>query len=84
MPYEIGFPMILTSGAFLNHKANKQTSYIHFVHPVEKVNNMTRWGHKTLSASAIRKQVSTCCTHFPHELTCQILTNQSLKIRRRA
>ena len=66
MPYEIGFPMILTSGAFLNHKSNKQTShelqknldssYIHFVHPVEKVNNMTRWGRKTLSASAIRKQ----------------------------
>ena len=48
--------MILTSGAFLNHKSNKQTShelqknldssYIHFVHPVEKVNNMTRWGAK--------------------------------------
>ena len=38
--------MILTSGAFLNHKFNEQTSHelqknldsscIHFVHPVEK------------------------------------------------
>ena len=56
MPYEIGFPMILTSGAFPNHKSNKQTShelqknldssYIHFVHPVEKVNNMIRWDTK--------------------------------------
>ena len=45
---------------------------------------MTSWRHKTLSASAIRKQVSRCCIHFPHELTCQILTSQSIKIRRRA
>ena len=27
---------------------------------------------------------SRCCINFPHELTCQILTNQSLKIGRRA
>ena len=27
MPYEIGFPVILTSGAFLNHTSNKQTSH---------------------------------------------------------
>ena len=46
MPYEIGFPRILTSGAFLNHKSKRQTSHelqknldsrcVHFVHPVEK------------------------------------------------
>ena len=30
------------------------------------------------------KQDSRCCTNFPHELTCQILTNQSIKIGRRA
>ena len=27
---------------------------------------------------------SRCCINFPHELTCQILTNQSSKIGRRA
>ena len=42
-----------------------------------------RW-HKTLSASAISKQVSRRCINFPHELTCQILTNQNIKIGRRA
>ena len=95
MPSEIGFPMTLTSGAFLNQKRNKQTSHelhrtillaalFHLVHQVEKtVKNITRW-HKTLSASAISKQVSRRCTNFPHELTCQILTYQSLKIGRRA
>ena len=30
------------------------------------------------------KQDSRCCINFPHELTCQILTNQSIKIERRA
>ena len=30
------------------------------------------------------KQLSRCCINFPHELTCQILTNQSIKIGRRA
>ena len=28
--------------------------------------------------------MSRCCINFPHELTCQILTNQSIKIGRRA
>ena len=45
---------------------------------------MTGW-HKTLSASAVKKkQVPRCCINFPHELTCQILTNQSIKIGRGA
>ena len=95
MPSEIGFSMTLTSGAFLNQKRNKQTSHelhrtillaalFHLVHQVEKtVKNITRW-HKTLSASAISKQVSRRCINFLHELTCQILTNQNIKIGRRA
>ena len=29
------------------------------------------------------KQVSRCCINFPHELTCQILTNQNTKTGRR-
>ena len=94
MPSEIGFPMTLTSCAFLNQKRNKQTSHelhrtillaalFHLVHRVEKtVKNITRW-HKTLSASAISKQVSRRCINFLHELTFQILTSQSIKIGRR-
>ena len=37
-----------------------------------------------VSFSCQSKQVSRCCINFPHELTCQILTNQSIKIGRRA
>ena len=29
-------------------------------------------------------RVSGCCIHFPHELTCQIWTNQSIKLERKA
>ena len=36
-------------------------------------------GHKKYN-----KQFSRCCIIFSHELTCQILTNQSIKIGRRA
>ena len=36
------------------------------------------------STSAVSKQVSRCCISFPHDLTCQILTNQSIKSGRRA
>ena len=46
----------------------------HFVHPVEKDNYF----------SCQSKQLSRCCINFPHELTCQILTNQSIKIGHRA
>ena len=45
-PSEIGFPLTLTSGAFLNQKTNKQpamnnlkillAAVFHLVHPVEK------------------------------------------------
>ena len=95
MPSEIGFPMTLTSGAFVNKKRNKQTSHelqnnldsscISFCTPSRKrqFKNITRW-HKTLSAPAISKQVSRRCKNFPHKLTCQILTNQNIKIGRRA
>ena len=58
--------------------------FILYIQWKKTVKNVTSWRHKTLSASAIRKQVSRCWIHFPHELTCQILTNQSIKIKRRA
>ena len=92
-PSEIRFPMTLTSGAFLNQKTNyKQTS-------LESCKNLAsncisfcassgkrqlKASQKTLSVSAIRKQVSRCSINFPHELTCQLLTNQNIKTGRRA
>ena len=37
-----------------------------------------------ISFSCQSKQLSRCCINFPLELTCQILTNQRIKIGRRA
>ena len=73
----------------MNNRRLLIAAVFHFVHPVEKktVKNITSW-HKTVSASAVNRcqseQVSRCCINFPHDLTCQILTNQSTKIGRRA
>ena len=36
-----------------------------YIQTKKTVKNVTRW-HKTLSASAISKQVSRCCINFPH------------------
>ena len=67
-----------------NNRRILMEAVFHCVRRVEKtVENIKRW-HKNLSASAISKQVSICCINFPHELTCQISTNQSIKIGRRA
>ena len=91
--------MTLTSGAFVNKKHNKQTSHelqnnldiscISFCKPSRKrqfktSQDDTKLQDKTLSAAAISKQVSRRCINLPHELTCQILTNQSIKIGRSA
>ena len=68
----------------MNNRRILMEAVFHCVRWVEKtVENIRRW-HKNLSASAISKQVSICCINFPHELTCQISTNQSIKIGRRA
>ena len=67
MPYEIGFPMILTSGAFLTiNLINKPAMnyrriliaavFILYIQWKKTVKNGTSWRHKTLSASAIKKQ----------------------------
>ena len=57
----------------------------HFVHPVEKdIKKHYKLTQNSVSFSCQSKQVSRCCINFPHELTCQILTNQSIKIGRRA
>ena len=77
MSSEIGFPMTLTSGAFVNKKRNKQTSHelqnnlysscISFCTSSRKRQFKTSQDDtKTLSASAISKQVSRRCINFLH------------------
>ena len=65
---------------------NKRTLLIaavfHFVHPVEKKHH--KLTQNSVSFSCQSKQLSRCCINFTHELTCQILTNQSIKIGRGA
>ena len=57
----------------------------HFMHPVEKNSKKTSQVDKnSVSFSCQSKPVSRCCISFLHELTCQILSNHSIKIRRRA
>ena len=95
MPFEIGLPT-LTSEVFPNQKPNKQTSHeeqktldsrcISFCTSSRKrqLKTLQVGRKKSVSFSCQSKQLSRCCINFPHELTCQILTNQSIKIGRRA
>ena len=67
---------------------NKRTLLIaaafHFVHPVEKESYHHKLTQNSVSFSCQSKQLSRCCINLTHELTCQILTNQSIKIGRGA
>ena len=45
-----------------------------------KRNENRAWSQVSFSCQS--KQDSRCCIDFPHELTCQILTNQKIKINR--
>ena len=65
----------------MNNRRFLMAAVFHFAH----IKHITSWP-KTLSASAVKvnKLISRCCINFPHELSCQILTNQSIKIGRRA
>ena len=57
----------------------------HFVHPVEKDSlKHHKLTQNSVSFSCQSKEVSRRCINFPHELTCQILTNKSIKTGRRA
>ena len=40
--------------------------------------------HCQFQLSVNKSQRARCCINFPHELTCQLLTNQNKKIGRRA
>ena len=67
----------------MNNRRLLIAAVFHFMHPVEKD---SKKHHKltknSVSFNCRSKQVSRCCINFLHELTCQILTNQSIKIGR--
>ena len=69
----------------MNNRRLLIAAEFHFVHPTKKGNLKTSQVHTdSVSFSCQSKQVSRCCLNFPHEDTCEILTNQSTKIGRRA
>ena len=69
----------------MNNRRLLIAAVFYFVRPVEKyIKNHHKLIQNSVSFSCQSKQVSRCCINFPHELTCQILTNQSIKIGRRA
>ena len=49
----------------MNNRRLLISAVFHFVHPVDSFSDQS-------------KQVSRCCINFPHELSRQILTNQSI------
>ena len=55
----------------MNYRRILIKAVFHFVH------------HKVTQNSVIWKHVSRCSINFLHELTCQISTNQSIKIGRK-
>ena len=55
----------------------------HFVHPIKRQLKTSQVDTKLCQIQLSSKQVSRCCINFPHVLTCQILTNQSIKIGRK-
>ena len=61
-------PTSQTKTQWTNQPRITEESWWHFVHPEERVKNITRW-HRTLSPSAIGKQVSRCSINFLHEFT---------------
>ena len=63
----------------------REHSVFHFLHPVEKDSKKHhKLTQNSVSFSCQSKQLSRCCINFTRELTCQILTNQSIIIRRGA
>ena len=68
----------------MNNRRLLTAAVFHFVHPVVKDSSKHHKLTQTAdSFSCQSKQVSRCCINFPHELTCQILTNRGIKIGRR-
>ena len=60
----------------INNRRLLIAAEFHFVHTVEKDSDKHRkFTQNSVSFSCQSKQDSRCCNYFPHELTCQILTN---------
>ena len=70
----------------MNNRRLLIAAVFHSVHPVKKKTLKKHYmlTQNSVSFSCQSKQLSRCCINFLHELTCQILTNQSIKIGRRA
>ena len=69
----------------VNNRRLLIAAVFHFVHPVEKdIKKHHKLTQNYVSFGCQSKQVSRCCINFPQELTCQIVTNQNIKIGRRA
>ena len=69
----------------MNNRRLLIAAVFHFVHPVEKDSSKHhKLTQNSVNFSCQSKQLSRCCINFPHELTCQISINQSIKIGRRA
>ena len=95
MPSEIGFLRLWQATHYstknpinkpaMNNGRLLIAAVFHFAHPVEKDSSKHhKLTQNSVNFSCQSKQLSRCCINFPHELTCQILTNQSIKIGRRA
>ena len=69
----------------MNNRRILIAAEFHFLHPLEKESKQHhKLTQNSVSFSCQSRQDSRCFINFPHELTCQILTNQSIKIGRRA
>ena len=69
----------------MNNRRLLIAAVFHFLHPEEKDSSKHhKLRQNSVSFSCQSKQLSRCCINFPHELACQILTNQSIKTGRRA
>ena len=63
----------------MNNRRLLIAAEFHFVHSAEK-DSLKDHKLTQVSFSCQSKQVSRCYINFPHELSCQVLTNQSIKL----
>ena len=65
----------------MNNRRLLIAAVFYFVHPVEKDSlKHHKLTQNSVSFGCQSKQVARCGINFPHELTCEILTNHSIKI----
>ena len=95
MPSEIGLPNFdkrrisqpktqYTNQPWITEDSWYQLYFILYIQWKKTVKKHHKLTQNSVSFSCQSKQLSRCCINFPHALTCQILTNQSITIGRRA